>query len=157
MENYDLIILNFANCDMVGHTAVWDAIVKAVEDVDTCVNHMVSRDLNRIYKFDEYMSYEFVPTNHLTGSCQIVMYIKKKSGNVVKIHYTGDLGSELGKHFGTYLRDTEIVTTSNLVISECTYFGNVEADYTKQDGIEERKDIKTQIWNTLHSNGKYRG
>ena len=124
------------------------------EDVDTCVNHMVSRDLNRVYKFDEYMSYEFVPTNHLTGSSQIILYIKKKSGNIVKIHYTGDLGSELGKHFGTYLKDTEIVTTSNLVISECTYFGNPDIEYSKQDGIDERKDIKKQIWNTLHSNGK---
>ena len=124
------------------------------EDVMACANHMISRDLNRVYKFDDYMSYEFIPTNHLTGSCQIVVYIKKKSGNVVKIHYTGDLGSELGRYFGTYLRDTKIVTTSNLVISECTYFGNPEVEYTKQDGIEERKDIKNQIWNTLHSNGK---
>ena len=76
------------------------------EDVVACTNHMISRDLNRVYKFDEYMSYEFVPTNHLTGSCQVVVYIKKKNGNVVKIHYTGDLGSELGKHFGSYLKDT---------------------------------------------------
>ena len=34
---YDVIILNFANCDMVGHTGVFDAAVKAVEAVDTCV------------------------------------------------------------------------------------------------------------------------
>ena len=34
---YDVIILNFANCDMVGHTGVFDAAVKAVETVDTCV------------------------------------------------------------------------------------------------------------------------
>ena len=34
---YDIIILNFANCDMVGHTGVFDAAVKAVEAVDTCV------------------------------------------------------------------------------------------------------------------------
>ena len=33
--NYDVIILNFANCDMVGHTGVFDAAVKAVETVDT--------------------------------------------------------------------------------------------------------------------------
>ena len=31
---YDVIILNFANCDMVGHTGVFDAAVKAVEAVD---------------------------------------------------------------------------------------------------------------------------
>ena len=34
---YDMIILNFANCDMVGHTGVFDAAVKAVEAVDECV------------------------------------------------------------------------------------------------------------------------
>ena len=34
---YDVIILNYANCDMVGHTGVFEAAVKAVEAVDTCV------------------------------------------------------------------------------------------------------------------------
>ena len=34
---YDMIILNFANCDMVGHTGIFDAAVKAVEAVDECV------------------------------------------------------------------------------------------------------------------------
>lgn len=38
---YDVIILNFANCDMVGHTGVFDAAVKAVETVDTCVGRVV--------------------------------------------------------------------------------------------------------------------
>ena len=36
-EEFDTIILNFANCDMVGHTAVFDAAVKAVETVDECM------------------------------------------------------------------------------------------------------------------------
>ena len=38
---YDVIILNFANCDMVGHTGVFDAAVAAVETVDTCVAQVV--------------------------------------------------------------------------------------------------------------------
>lgn len=38
---YDCIILNFANCDMVGHTGVFDAAVKAVEAVDTCLGKVV--------------------------------------------------------------------------------------------------------------------
>jgi 2,3-bisphosphoglycerate-independent phosphoglycerate mutase len=37
----DVVILNFANCDMVGHTAVNDAVVKAVETVDTCVGAII--------------------------------------------------------------------------------------------------------------------
>jgi len=38
---YDFIILNYANGDMVGHTGVLDAAVKAVETVDTCVGRFV--------------------------------------------------------------------------------------------------------------------
>lgn len=40
-DKYDVIILNYANCDMVGHTGVFDAAVKAVEAVDECVGRMV--------------------------------------------------------------------------------------------------------------------
>lgn len=40
-EKYDTIILNFANCDMVGHTGVIPAAVKAVEVVDECVGRVV--------------------------------------------------------------------------------------------------------------------
>jgi 2,3-bisphosphoglycerate-independent phosphoglycerate mutase len=43
---YDVIILNFANCDMVGHTGVFDAAVKAVETVDTCVGRVVDATLS---------------------------------------------------------------------------------------------------------------
>ena len=39
--NYDVIILNFANCDMVGHTGVYEAARLAVETVDECVNRVV--------------------------------------------------------------------------------------------------------------------
>ena len=43
---YDVIILNFANCDMVGHTGVFDAAVKAVEAVDKCVGEVTDAVLN---------------------------------------------------------------------------------------------------------------
>lgn len=42
---YDTVILNFANCDMVGHTGVFDAAVKAVETVDTCVGRVIDATL----------------------------------------------------------------------------------------------------------------
>ena len=42
---YDVIILNYANCDMVGHTGVFDAAVRAVETVDTCVGRVVDATL----------------------------------------------------------------------------------------------------------------
>ena len=39
--DYDVVVMNLANCDMVGHTGVFDAAVKAVETVDACVGRVV--------------------------------------------------------------------------------------------------------------------
>ncbi len=46
-DKYDVIILNYANCDMVGHTGVFDAAVKAVEAVDECVGKTVDAILKK--------------------------------------------------------------------------------------------------------------
>ena len=40
-DEYGLIVCNFANCDMVGHTGIMDAAVKAVETVDACIGKIV--------------------------------------------------------------------------------------------------------------------
>jgi len=37
---HDIVIINFANCDMVGHTGIYEAAVKAVETVDSCVGQI---------------------------------------------------------------------------------------------------------------------
>jgi 2,3-bisphosphoglycerate-independent phosphoglycerate mutase len=44
---YDLIVLNYANSDMVGHTGFFDAAVRAVEAVDECVGRVVNEVLAR--------------------------------------------------------------------------------------------------------------
>lgn len=45
----DFICLNFANADMVGHTGVWNAVIKAVETVDSCVEKVVTTALKYDY------------------------------------------------------------------------------------------------------------
>ncbi len=45
-NKYDVIILNFANCDMVGHTGYMDAAIKAVETVDECLGKVVDSILS---------------------------------------------------------------------------------------------------------------
>ncbi len=45
----DFICLNFANADMVGHTGVWEAVIKAVETVDACVERVVTTALKSGY------------------------------------------------------------------------------------------------------------
>jgi 2,3-bisphosphoglycerate-independent phosphoglycerate mutase len=46
-KKYDVVICNFANCDMVGHTGVYDAIITAVQTVDTCVHDVVEAVLRQ--------------------------------------------------------------------------------------------------------------
>ena len=48
-QSADFICLNFANADMVGHTGVWNAVIKAVETVDECVSKVVTAALKNDY------------------------------------------------------------------------------------------------------------
>jgi len=48
-EKYDFIVVNFANCDMVGHTGIYDATVKAVEVTDASVEMLVAEALKHDY------------------------------------------------------------------------------------------------------------
>lgn len=48
-ETADFICLNYANADMVGHTGIWEAAIKAVETVDSCVQRVVTTALDHGY------------------------------------------------------------------------------------------------------------
>ena len=48
-KTVDFICLNYANADMVGHTGVWEAAIKAVETVDKCVSQVVTTGLENGY------------------------------------------------------------------------------------------------------------
>ena len=48
-ESSDFICLNYANADMVGHTGVWNAVIKAVETVNACVERIVTIALAHDY------------------------------------------------------------------------------------------------------------
>jgi 2,3-bisphosphoglycerate-independent phosphoglycerate mutase len=50
-EEVDFVCLNFANPDMVGHTGVFEAVVKAVETVDACAEAVVKAGLAHGYSF----------------------------------------------------------------------------------------------------------
>jgi len=88
-KNYDVIILNFANCDMVGHTGVFDAAVKAVKVVDKSVakvvvalernnyNYIITADHGNAEKMiDEN---ENVFTAHTTNDVPIIFCCKDKT------------------------------------------------------------------------------
>ncbi len=48
-ETADFICLNYANADMVGHTGIWEAAIKAIETVDSCVQRVVTAALEHGY------------------------------------------------------------------------------------------------------------
>ena len=73
---YDAIILNFANADMVGHTGVFDAAVKAVEALDSCVQKVVSAGLAAGGQI-------LLTADHGNADCML-----DESGNVVTAHST---------------------------------------------------------------------
>ena len=73
-NNYDFILLNFANGDMVGHTGSYDAAVKAVETLDVM--------LKRIYnKCNEYGYTLIVTADH--GNCECMLDV---NNNIVTSH-----------------------------------------------------------------------
>ncbi len=61
---YDAVILNFANCDMVGHTGIFDAAVKAVEAVDSCVGRVVKAT-------KEMGGVVFITADHGNADCMV--------------------------------------------------------------------------------------
>ncbi|MCI1945400.1 2,3-bisphosphoglycerate-independent phosphoglycerate mutase [Clostridium luticellarii] len=70
MDKYDMIILNFANPDMVGHTGIFEAAKTAVEVVDECVGKIVNKVL-------EKQGTVFITADH--GNCEQMMeYSTKK-------------------------------------------------------------------------------
>lgn len=76
LENYDLVILNFANGDMVGHTGVLEAAIKAVESIDEC--------LEKIYnKVQEIGGTLIVTADH--GNCEEML---DENDNIITSHTT---------------------------------------------------------------------
>lgn len=63
-DKYDVIILNYANCDMVGHTGIMPAAVKAVEAVDECVGKMVDKLL-------EHNGKAIITADHGNADCLV--------------------------------------------------------------------------------------
>ncbi len=73
-EKYDCIVLNFANADMVGHTGVFDAAVKAIETLDACVPKIVSAVLAKGGQI-------LLTADHGNADCMV-----DEAGNIVTAH-----------------------------------------------------------------------
>jgi 2,3-bisphosphoglycerate-independent phosphoglycerate mutase len=98
---YEMIITNFANCDMVGHTGVFDAAVQAVETVDTCMSRVIpaaqaagyhillTADHGNAEKMLDEDGNVF--TAHSTNPVPIVIDLRTKSNYAVKNGILADI------------------------------------------------------------------
>ncbi|OGS24000.1 MAG: phosphoglycerate mutase (2,3-diphosphoglycerate-independent) [Elusimicrobia bacterium RIFCSPHIGHO2_02_FULL_61_10] len=91
-EKYDFIVVNFANCDMVGHTGIYDSTVKAVEVTDASVEQLVAAAFKHDYTVmvssdhgnaEEMWNYKLdMPmTSHTTNPVEFI-YIAKDADKV---------------------------------------------------------------------------
>ena len=90
-DKYDVIIINFANPDMVGHTGVQEAAIKAVETVDTCVGNAVAA----LKEVDGQM---FICADH--GNCE--QLIDYETGEPYTAHTTNPVPFILVNYDPTY-------------------------------------------------------
>ena len=78
-ERTDFIVVNFANGDMVGHTGNFEAAIKAVESVDTC--------LGQIFQKAQELNYAVILTSD-HGNCE---EMKNDQGEILTNHTVGDV------------------------------------------------------------------
>ncbi|WP_312651022.1 2,3-bisphosphoglycerate-independent phosphoglycerate mutase [Aminipila sp.] len=78
-DKYDVIILNFANADMVGHTGVFEAAVKAIEALDRCVSQIVDAILAKEGQI-------LLTADHGNADCML-----NEKGEVVTAHSLNDV------------------------------------------------------------------
>ena len=79
-KKYDVIIMNYANGDMVGHTGVIDKAIEAVETLDTCVGKVIS-------KIEEVDGEALITADH--GNCELMLDLK--TGEPITSHSTFDV------------------------------------------------------------------
>jgi 2,3-bisphosphoglycerate-independent phosphoglycerate mutase len=97
---YSLVVLNFANCDMVGHSGIMSAAITAVETVDRCIGRVAER-------FTELGGVVLITADH--GNAEIM--INKETGGPVTAHSTNPVPLiMLGGQPGLGLREGGILS-----------------------------------------------
>lgn len=124
----------------------------SVEDVYTMLENTVEYKYNNKIYIDEELSFELIPSGHLFGSCQIMLYIKV--GNATKtILYTGDIGNKIveNRFVGKYQQ----VENANLVIGESTYGDKPQLNVGNKERKNDVNKLKTVIdYQVKNMNGR---
>jgi metallo-beta-lactamase family protein len=122
------------------------------EDTKLFLEHVLEKEINKIIKIDDEISFKFIPSGHLCKGCQIMLYITcgEKTESIL---YTGDIGNMIIKT--PFVEPLEKVEKATEVIAECTYGDKPDI----KTGLKERKSdidklktiVDTQV---LQMNGR---
>lgn len=126
-EEYGVIILNFANTDMVGHTGVIEAEIKAVETVDSCIGEIMKATLDHDYDLlitadhgngEQLIDYETKGpfTAHTTNPVPLYYVSKDKNVKLDKGGKLSDLAPTILDIIG--IEQPEEMTGRSLLIKE---------------------------------------
>jgi 2,3-bisphosphoglycerate-independent phosphoglycerate mutase len=120
-ETLDFVCLNFANGDMVGHTGVMDAAIKACEAVDTCVEAVITTALEHNYttlliadhgNCETMINPDGTPnTAHTTNPVPIILIDKELTS--IKDGVLGDIAPTILKLIG--IEKPEVMTQDSLI------------------------------------------
>lgn len=120
-ETLDFVCLNFANGDMVGHTGVMDAAIKACEAVDTCVEAVITTALEHNYttlliadhgNCETMINPDGTPnTAHTTNPVPIILIDKELTS--IKDGVLGDIAPTILKLIG--IEKPEVMTQNSLI------------------------------------------
>ncbi|OGR80824.1 MAG: phosphoglycerate mutase (2,3-diphosphoglycerate-independent) [Elusimicrobia bacterium GWC2_64_44] len=125
-EQYDFILVNFANCDMVGHTGIYEATVKAVEIVDESVGMLTDEALKHGYTVmissdhgnaEEMWDYkiDMPKTSHTTNPVEFIYIARDAAGVKLRPHgILSDIAPTVLEVLG--LQQPEAMTSESLFV-----------------------------------------
>lgn len=118
------------------------------EDINACLANVVECPIHEDIYLSENTHFRYYEAGHIVKSCQI--YLEVKKGNVIKrIGYTGDIGSDITKH---YNQPWEPLPFVDVMLGETTY-AREKRDHSQKDRAKDIEKIKSLVDEVCHERG----
>lgn len=124
----------------------------SIDDVHNMMNYVNEHSVNKKIFIDDELSFKLIPSGHLLGSCQILLYLTV--GNITKtILVTGDIGNKIIKN--RFVGEYQQVEKCDYLIGESTYGDKPELKTGKKERKNDLEKFKSIIDTQIHDmNGR---
>lgn len=111
---------------------------------------MKTVETHQVYKFDDWLSYEFYNSGHVVGGTQIKLTFRLPNNNIKSLVYTSDLGSDYNLKYKPFVKPRDIIPKASMYVFEATY-SNTEKCFDKSLVEKEREELKETLTKYLKS------